>query len=75
MDLSRSSTSSFDGGPESVNSVAGLGTEQTQTVSLGDLRRFILTGSLTEAQEDPLPGFPLEINRPNIYYMYAGQYP
>jgi protease-4 len=75
LDLSRSSASSFDGGPESVNSGAGLGTEQTQTVSLGDLRRFILTGSLTEAQENPLPGFPVEINRPNIYYMYAGQYP
>ena len=23
-------------------------------------------------REDPLPDFPLEINRPNIYYLYAG---
>lgn len=73
--LSRSSSSTAQGGPESISAVAGLGAEQNQTVSLGDLRRFMLTGSLTEAQDDPLPGFPLEINRPNIYYMYAGQYP
>jgi len=75
LDISRSSASSFEGEPESSNSVAGLGAEQTQTVSLGDLRRFMLTGNLTEAQENPLPDFPVEINRPNIYYMYAGQYP
>src|SRR5919106_590194 len=44
-------------------------------VRLGALRKFLLSGSLAETQEDPLPGFPLEINRPNIYYIYVGQSP
>lgn len=73
--LSRSSAIASDGGPESFSAASGLGTSQNQTVSLGDLRRFMLTGTLTQAQEDPLPGFPVEINQPNIYYMYAGQNP
>jgi protease-4 len=47
----------------------------TPIVRLGALRKFLLSGSLAETQEDPLPGFPLEINRPNIYYIYVGQSP
>jgi len=83
LDLStllRSSDHLYHGEPGSFSTLAanttpGQGIEQQQTVNLGDLRRFMLTGSLTEAQDDPLPGFPVEINRPKIYYMYAGQYP
>jgi protease-4 len=44
-------------------------------VKLGDLRKFMLSGTLAETQADPLPDFPLEINKPNIYYIYAGQSP
>jgi protease-4 len=71
---------SYEGGPGSLDQLAGKtkagpGTEPNPTVSLGDLRRFMLSGSLTSAQEDPLPGFPFQIKRPNIYYMYAGQNP
>ena len=40
-----------------------------------DLRKHLVSGILSETQKDPLPGFPLDINRPNIYYIYAGQYP
>ena len=59
----------------SLDSAAGLGADQNQTVSLGQLRSFMISGMLSEAQEDPLPDFPLEINRPKIYYLYAGQSP
>lgn len=47
----------------------------SQLVDLASLRKFMLFGTLAEAQSDPLPGFPLEINKPNIYYLYAGQSP
>ncbi len=39
------------------------------------LRKLLIYGVLSQTQEDPLPGFPLPINRPNIYYIYAGQPP
>ena len=61
-----------DASGEPINAaVVGQGQEQRK-VSLGELRQFMINGALTDAQEDPLPGFPLEIQRPNIYYMYAG---
>jgi hypothetical protein len=44
-------------------------------VNLGRLRRFMLSGTLAESQKDSLPGLPIEINKPNIYYIYAGQSP
>ena len=40
-----------------------------------ELRDLLRSGVLQQTQEDPLPGFPLEISRPNIYYIYAGPYP
>ena len=36
------------------------------------LRGLILYGRLGTEQEDPLPGFPLELNHPNVYYLYVG---
>ncbi len=58
-----------------VESVDGQHATNSPIVRLGGLRKFMLSGTLTETQEDPLPGFPLKINRPNIYYIYAGQSP
>jgi protease IV len=46
-----------------------------QTVNLGNLRKFLISGALTETQDNPLPGLPVEINRPEIYYIYVGQSP
>lgn len=63
------------GGPEFRETPVDGRTGPPPAVSLGELRRFMLTGSLTGTQEDPLPGFPVAINRPDIYYMYAGQTP
>ena len=40
-----------------------------------ELRNWLRSGVLQQTQEDPLPGFPLEISRPKIYYIYAGPYP
>ncbi len=36
------------------------------------LRGLALYGRLGTGQEDPLPDFPLELNHPNIYYLYIG---
>ena len=36
------------------------------------LRGLMLYGRLGTKQEDPLPEFPLELNHPNIYYLYVG---
>ena len=36
------------------------------------LRSLMLYGTLDTDQEDPLPGFPMEIGRPNTYYLYVG---
>ena len=36
------------------------------------LRGLILYGRLGTEQEDPLPDFPLELNHPNVYYLYVG---
>ena len=36
---------------------------------------WLRSGVLQQTQEDPLPGFPLEISRPKMYYIYAGPYP
>ena len=36
------------------------------------LRGLILYGRLGVEQEDPLPDFPLELNHPNLYYLYVG---
>ncbi len=49
-------------GPES-----GAGIER-----LPGLRQLTLYGSWGTDPENPLPEFPLDIGRPNIYYLYAG---
>lgn len=54
----RSSTS----GPESSVDIA----------KIQALRKLMLTGRLDTYQENPLPEFPLDIRRPNFYYLYAG---
>ena len=51
-----------------------LGSEAGLTGS-SELRNLLRSGVLQQTQEDPLPGFPLEISRPKIYYIYAGPYP
>ena len=56
------------GGLNRLGYAAGL----SGSSELGNLLR---SGVLQQTQEDPLPGFPLEISRPNIYYIYAGPYP
>ncbi|MCH7621760.1 MAG: S49 family peptidase [Chloroflexi bacterium] len=56
------------GGLSRLGYAAGL----SGSSELGNLLR---SGVLQQTQEDPLPGFPLEISRPNIYYIYAGPYP
>ena len=57
-----------------VTGLGRLGNEAEVTGS-SELRDLLRSGVLQQTQEDPLPGFPLEISRPNIYYIYVGQYP
>ena len=50
-----------------------LGIEPNSSLErLEALRGLILYGRLGTKQEDPLPEFPLELNHPNIYYLYVG---
>ena len=42
---------------------------------LQSVRRMLLSSRLGSTQENPLPGFPLEISQPNVYYLYVGQNP
>ena len=44
-------------------------------IGSSEFGNLLRSGILQQTQEDPLPGFPLEISRPNIYYIYAGPYP
>lgn len=50
--------------------VGGIGGDQLQT-----LRELVASGVLSPNQEDPLPGMPVEIDRPNFYYLYLGHDP
>ena len=50
----------------------GYAADLSGSSELGNLLR---SGVLQQTQEDPLPGFPLEISRSKIYYIYAGPYP
>ena len=36
------------------------------------LRRLFLPSGIGETQEDTLPGFPLKVTMPNLYYLYVG---
>ena len=54
----------------------GLGVDPDSSVAkLQTLRRLMLYGRLDTIQEDPLPEFPLDIHRPNLYYLYVGHGP
>ena len=53
-----------------------LGGESNSSVArLQALRGLMLYGRLGANQEDPLPEFPMDINRPNVYYLYVGNDP
>ena len=43
--------------------------------TLQHLRRLMLYGTLDMDQDDPIPDFPMEIGRPNAYYLYVGHGP
>ncbi|MFQ5934102.1 MAG: S49 family peptidase [Dehalococcoidia bacterium] len=43
-----------------------------EITNLGVLRSLFLPSGVGESQEDVLPGFPLKVNPPNIYYLYVG---
>ena len=40
--------------------------------ALQALRAMMLNGNLGLLEEDPLPEFPLDIHRPDMYYLYVG---
>ena len=47
--------------------------EDSTELLLGQaLDRPLLSRGGTQSQEDALPGFPLKINGPNVYYLYVG---
>ena len=56
------------GGQTPTQALDGRG----NAANLDTLRRYMLPSGLGETQEAVLPGFPLKINGPNIYYLYVG---
>ena len=42
---------------------------------LRTLRNLMLDQGLGAEEEDPLPGFPIDIHRPDFYYLYVGNDP
>ena len=61
----------LNGGEDSAQH---LGSQDSATgLPLGQaLDRPLLSRANRQNQEDALPGFPLEINGPNVYYLYVG---
>jgi len=55
-------------GQDHGHTTDGLG----NAANVETLRRYSLSSGLGESQEEVLPGFPLKINGPNIYYLYVG---
>ena len=57
------------GGPE----MQAQGVEPNSSMErLAALQGLTLYGRLGIPQEDPLPGFPMELSHPNFYYLYVG---
>jgi protease-4 len=54
--------------PLPMSSVGALG----GVTNMEALRRLFLSQSAGENPQDALPGFPLKVGRPNIYYLYVG---
>ena len=46
-----------------------------RATSVEMLRRQFFPSGLGEAQQEALPGFPLTVNPPNVYYLYIGPSP
>ena len=53
----------------------GTSPDATDPYGLSGIRDLMLYGKISTAGEDPLPDFPLEIGRPNVYYLYVGNEP
>lgn len=54
-----------------ADSAEGSGTSGT-VIDIAAMRRLLLSGMAKEAQEKALPGLPLKVTRPTIYYLYVG---
>ena len=48
---------------------------RSSMAALQALRTMMLNGNLDLIDEDPLPDFPMDINQPNMYYLYVGHGP
>ena len=73
--LTSSANSTPQASLDTLDTLEGLGNNASQPASLANIRKLLISGSLNRPDEDPLPEFPLEINQPNIYYIYVGQSP
>ena len=63
----------YNGGDPALQALGG---ESGGSIArLQALRGLMLYGRLGANQEDPLPEFPMDISRPNIYYLYVGNDP
>ena len=63
----------YNGGNPALQALGGE--SGGRIARLQALRGLMLYGRLGANQEDPLPEFPMDISRPNIYYLYVGNDP
>ena len=53
----------------------GASPDAADPYGLGGVRDLMLYGRISTVGEAPLPDFPLQIGRPNVYYLYVGNEP
>ena len=63
----------YNGGDPALQTLRGE--SDSSIARLQALRGLALYGRLGTNQEDPLPEFPMDIGRPNVYYLYVGNDP
>ncbi len=61
--------------PNNGEALPSGGESRSGITGLQTLRASMLNWGLGTNEEDPLPGFPLDINHPNFYYLYVGHAP
>ena len=67
--------STFTGGLQDGEAQSSDSGSEGALITLGRLRDLMFDQGLGTGEEDPFPDLPLDLNRPEIYYLYVGHNP
>ena len=70
-----SALSVLSGVPQDGEALSSNGETESALEGLRTLRDLMLDQGLGANDEDPLPGFPVDLHRPDFYYLYVGDEP